>query len=1040
MRNKTTLLMTKLAFYISFIVLLIPFVSSAAEIYAPSQAPAGYKIPIAILSKENAKNSKISVSLYDKDKITAFSEFNLDTSGFGKTFLKSPDKPGKYELQIFIEKDSSITKKTLPIEIAKKDLIFLQAYQVRTPSGRFYTDKIRVKAKVIDFASKQAKTQEPILFEISDAKNQKLNKKLYTDKFGSCSFDIPAEPPYGKTLAITASSPHGEKTLSLKLKDCLADLKFYKLENKEILFQARFADGRPIAEQETEILIQTGGMQKILKRKTNSTGTYRFRLNASNASEENILISAKIDINGKELSAKTKIAPKSYEQKTTTDLKILSFNKEQAEIEINTDAAKNEAILCAESDGSAYDFFLAELDEGTGKTKITLENSEVETKIFIMPKNEDFEAVKIRLNGESQLNASRIKNSIKPGEPLNIEAKRGYGSISVAFSRENPEKENTDILFISDIQSGNDGTFSDSIILPFDNFSGYAAFYDNYGNLFSAQKLNISSKFSLDAPALKHNFFYEGDAITLPVTLTNYTKDEYTVNLTASERDSIDIDETKKTIIVKPYADETANYKISFKKPAGEIKLAIGAKVEGDYREIRESVCIRKKGYADETSSCFKLSDEPYKERSENKCDVEAEIYSSFEGLAQNAVKAHNAKKTLTGSELIGKKMLGTFLKNDIPLEEFSSIENTDGGFRDYTESEPALSSFILRIIAGRKDQEERFDRVKTYLKKEIEKTDGVRKALILYNMFMAGINIEEYSKDLEPNESDSAATRLFKSRITGKDPDIDFLRKKLSSFKDKSYFQEDGMLSGNISQRQKDIDGTAAAVSVMTEREVSELNPEGLENFLLSSRHSDGTWGNALRTWLALSALSNVKTKISGGTLNINVDGKYIKENIKEYEAIKKFYFNDVQNFEISSETNRNLYCFLKKTAYSKKLPAGMNKISMKFSNTKLKVGDTVTCSIEWDARAYPGYNFIIFEIPWGFSSPRQIYSKDAARQAKNDDEFTFLSPESGRIEIPLKAIYPGRISIKEAHIINADNPAVNGRSQSLSVEITEN
>ena len=140
-----------------------------------------------------------------------------------------------------------------------------------------------------------------------------------------------------------------------------------------------------------------------------------------------------------------------------------------------------------------------------------------------------------------------------------------------------------------------------------------------------------------------------------------------------------------------------------FEKEDNNLKIAVGARSEGEYRETRGILTVIPNKYI-ETSSFFGELKDKYTNNEKENANYEIEIYPSINSIIENACrKQYNKPKILCG-ELVGQKMLGVFLKNEINISEITKKINMDGSFPNIDESDQIISSFVLRMTARNKN------------------------------------------------------------------------------------------------------------------------------------------------------------------------------------------------------------------------------------------------------------------------------------------------------------------------------------------------
>ena len=1031
--------MTKKIFYfLLFFTILFPAKIFATEIFIPKTVLVNRPISTAVLLGKDEKESKITVSIYDKDKkMLSFAEYKTDNNGFGTEKMRGISQTGKYSAELTIDDGSQFKKKAFEIEVVNKNNIYLTAKEINNEK----------ESKIIVFGyTEDLSNNKPINCNIKCTLQDKEGNQIIkndTTENGSYIFEIETPKIFkGKKIDIIISTEHSSETKTLQLQKNMAYATFLTSKFPDITFKAKYADGRPASNIKTDIGVKIGKDKKIFSRETNIEGEYTFQLDYTKQNAP-INLYAQINISGEKITIEKEIKYSDIPQKDNNS-KIINperkifLDQNSINVEIN-DYEKNGVLLNIFRDGflSESKFILSK----TGKENFSLspENTSKNVEIMARTKSGKIEKTKLFIRQNTNASFEKIKKTINPGEPLKITGKTN-DEFAVLFlsTEENPENDRN--ISFNNLNIDENGKIDEYINIPSESFSVYISIYDKFGNKIHSYKTTTNNKYSISLPALTHKTFYVGDQIMFPVKFSNYTKNTYLSSIVISDRKSIKVSPNSKQVKINPYVSGYTYFPMIFEKEDNNLKIAVGARSEGEYRETRGILTVIPNKYI-ETSSFFGELKDKYTNNEKENANYEIEIYPSINSIIENACrKQYNKPKILCG-ELVGQKMLGVFLKNEINISEITKKINMDGSFPNIDESDQIISSFVLRMTARNKNLSKISEKTKQYLKESIKSLDEEKKSLVLYNIYMAGYDVKEFDKQIDIKDDENPAVYVIKSKIKNEPVNIEKLKNKLMSFKDDMYFSGKSPIAKDILQRQADLDVTSIAVMLLDKKEIEQLEAKKITSYLINSRLQDGTWGNSIRTWVVLSALKNLDNgnKFTGDITISESNGDQTKEKFDE-DNIKQITTNKLSSITCSGENTP--YIFIKKEKYIKELPLITKKITTNFSKTTaIKKGEIINCCLKWDMPPNNKYNYIKFNIPWGMKIKEDVLqTKNPTIQTYEivgDDVIFLTKSEKGEINLGLKAIYPCKITAKGAEIQNCINQEIKGQSRNILLEI---
>ena len=90
-------MLKQIFYFLLFFIILFPVKIFATEIFIPKSVLVNRPISTAVLLGEGEKESKITVSIYGKEKkMRSFIEYKTDENGFGTGKMRGISKEGKY--------------------------------------------------------------------------------------------------------------------------------------------------------------------------------------------------------------------------------------------------------------------------------------------------------------------------------------------------------------------------------------------------------------------------------------------------------------------------------------------------------------------------------------------------------------------------------------------------------------------------------------------------------------------------------------------------------------------------------------------------------------------------------------------------------------------------------------------------------------------------------------------------------------------------------------------------------------------------------
>ena len=303
--------MTKKIFYfLLFFTILFPAKIFATEIFIPKTVLVNRPISTAVLLGKDEKESKITVSIYDKDKrMLSFAEYKTDNNGFGTEKMRGISQTGKYSAELTIDDGSQFKKKAFEIEVVNKNNIYLTAKEINNEK----------ESKIIVFGyTEDLSNNKPINCNIKCTLQDKEGNQIIkndTTENGSYIFEIETPKIFkGKKIDIIISTEHSSETKTLQLQKNMAYATFLTSKFPDITFKAKYADGRPASNIKTDIGVKIGKDKKIFSRETNIEGEYTFQLDYTKQNAP-INLYAQINISGEKITIEKEIKYSDIPQK-----------------------------------------------------------------------------------------------------------------------------------------------------------------------------------------------------------------------------------------------------------------------------------------------------------------------------------------------------------------------------------------------------------------------------------------------------------------------------------------------------------------------------------------------------------------------------------------------------------------------------------------------------------------------------------------------------------------------------------------------------
>lgn len=252
---------------------------------------------VIVLDHLTGKPLKASVSL-DLQKLEAGKPvgetnplFHGETNGLGTldaSFHTPEVAPGSYQVNVDVKSQEGEDTVTQPIQIQEATQVLLTADKPLYQPGQ----TIHLRALAMDMATRTPLADQPITFEVEDARGNKVFKHKQTlSRFGLASTDfVLADEVNMGAYTLRSILPQGETEKKVqvsryvlpKFKATLTTDKTYYLPGETVkgTLQANYFFGKPVAEAKAEITVNTIviGVEKIgeVTGKTDATGNYKF--------------------------------------------------------------------------------------------------------------------------------------------------------------------------------------------------------------------------------------------------------------------------------------------------------------------------------------------------------------------------------------------------------------------------------------------------------------------------------------------------------------------------------------------------------------------------------------------------------------------------------------------------------------------------------------------------------------------------------------------------------------------------------------------
>lgn len=258
--------------------------------------PAGLRIIVTNHLTGKPLTAKVSLSLQPvKDGKPAgasttalYSGTTNSVGSLDASFHAPAVDAGSYELSIEVKSGLGEDKVTQPIQIQESTQVLLTADKPMYQPGQ----TVRLRALAMDMATRTALAGKQIVFEVEDARGNKVFKRRETlTKFGIASTDfVLADEVNMGTFTLRAILPEGETEKKVqvsryvlpKFKMALSTDKTYYLPGDTVrgTLQAGYFFGKPVAGGAVNVTVNTIviGLEKIgeLKGRTDEKGAYKF--------------------------------------------------------------------------------------------------------------------------------------------------------------------------------------------------------------------------------------------------------------------------------------------------------------------------------------------------------------------------------------------------------------------------------------------------------------------------------------------------------------------------------------------------------------------------------------------------------------------------------------------------------------------------------------------------------------------------------------------------------------------------------------------
>ncbi len=591
-------------------------------------------------------------------------------------------------------------------------------------------------------------------------------------------------------------------------------------------------------------------------------------------------------------------------------------------------------------------------------------------------------------------------------------------------------------------------------LLPFDYFKGYLSFYDENGfPALPLSEIEVRNDFSLSMPILENKTFFVGDAIKLPVKVVNYTSGQKNAAMMISQRDAFNVvGSYDKKIVVKPYEEGYAYYDIIFNRAQEQLKLALGIDFENSYKELRGDISVKEPAYYENICQSFILRGKENVEINFPRDSLASgrnsffEFYNCADALAENTFLKHNDKYCFNCFHILGLAMLNSDFGLDGEVPSFDSWERNEGGFSVYEfeeKADPLLTSLALRAIAKSGKNQLPARHVK-WLENAAKTGETAESLLIYYNLRMAGVKTPADFKFEKTGEPLYDALGFYLTDSFSKS-NADSIFSAVSTVRGKKFFHAKRAVFSAFDSSLSDIELTALIVLAVPGKYISGELCQGMADFLIESRLPDGTWGNPVTSWMAISALKKL-VKAPMDNISVSVSSGDFKETVNFFNepSVKIVKLPGIVNAQLAGDENYPVFCFLNSSFCRENFSPGKKMVTMNFSKNSVACSEKFICNLKWDFVDGRARTVLTFNVPWG----TRVLQRDLEILKENGRILDFrrrgpliyfLAASGGSMEIPLSAIFPAKVSVAPVLIEGVNNSRINGTGQIKTLEIKE-
>jgi len=647
------------------------------------------------------------------------------------------------------------------------------------------------------------------------------------------------------------------------------------------------------------------------------------------------------------------------------------------------------------------------------------------------------------------------------------------------------------------IRAGKDGTATVSIPLPPYNCKGE---FRIRGLTFQGEaggKVATFQPYSCEFPYFSP-FITEGDFISLPVKLVNYTDKAREVLVDLSKKPWFELSgEKKKKIQLGPYGDGTVLFPFRAVVP-GFHKVAAGTAMEGAVQEVRRDLAVVPRAAEESSHKAGLMTGEAkfllhYPEGSRDR-KISLVLYPGASALvlrARDGLRERPLLTPMSASSLLytaaldreGAEKLSSAAqreREDIlaeALRELRRFRRTGGGYGESGHL-PGLLYTAAAIRAQKMaGVEDGFYAQDCGWLLSRRRSDGFwpgeegASSLSLTAFIIWALG------DGKPEIAGQVASKMVKEAMESKDSlsmalvlcalqgeheqktSCQALSRELSAWPGREgpavkseapAEYGDGSLGGSL---------LASAFSVLAPG--GELSDEGqkktVARFLLAHALGDGTWGPSLRTPLAVEALARLYGKHSWkGTLELETGGRRSHVITVGGEDTRMYRTIDLSG-ALSGDTlellmhgrGEGLLFYQISSSYLKSAPAGETATMERcFDPVKVKCGQSTRFSLTWKPGAlFSAFAVLETPLPWGSSIDPGVleeYIRNGSLLGYREKKgklslYVNTKANAGTFSFPVKMNVPCRVELRPAEIRDYYNDRRRERSSFSSLEVEE-